>query len=531
MSNASPVFRPWATEWLIRAAIFLVLVPSLVLFGLSSANAAASAGYYGIEPADVQFSVVVFYAAVTSFFALERRFFNYIAVKQYLLLSTVIQVITSYICYITYDLEVLLIFRFMQGMANCATTSICITLIFSRLHSERSREIGYSVFYGILLSVSPFTTLATSHVTDTFDYNTLYKGIIFLYVPGNILLFSIMNNVRLNRKFPLYQVDWGSFIIYGAALCLTGYVLVYGQQYNWLEDQRIAASVVGIVLLFAIHMARQASMKRPYLTLQVFRYRNFKIGALLVFVIYICRGALGVTTSYFAAVLGMDPMHIGYLLLANVLGIILSVMVSSRLVVLRMPMRYIWLVGFLFMLVFHGWMCLLFTPQADSSGFILPLIIQGMGAGMLMTPVIVFMVSSVPAQMGGTAAATGVFFRFTGFCTSIAFINYFSLHGQSSHYNRFQQSISELNPALFQRLTQYRHLLVSRGMAEDQAGKAANALLSRSVHMQTQMRYAMEYYQFICWILIVIILMIALYPYINRTTVNVSENQPAPASY
>lgn len=531
MSNTMPVFKAWVPEWLIRSAIFLVVLPSMALFGLSTANGSSAAGYYGIEPPDVQYSMVVFYAAVASFFALERRFFMFIAVKQYLVLSTAIQVLTSYICYQTHNLHVLFIFRFIQGMANCASTSICITLIFGRLSSNRAREIGYSVFYCILLCISPFTTLVTGPVLEAFDFNVLYKAIIYLYMPGTILLYLLMNDVRLNRKFPLYQIDWASFVIYALVLCLIGYVLVYGQQYYWLQDQRIALSVVAIVVLLALHTIRQLKLKRPYLNLQVFNYHNFRIGALLVFILYICRGALGVTSTYFATVLGMDPIHLGYMLVANMLGIVASVIVSSRLIVMRKPMRFIWMGGFALMLAFHVWMRFLFATQANPSEFYIPLLVQGIGAGMLMTPIIIFMVSSVPPHLGGTASATGVFFRFTGFCTSIALINYFSLAKQSEHYNRFLHNLTDVNPVVAQRIVSYRQVLVARGMAPDQAARLANGLLARTVSAQTQLRYAIDYYQFISWIILVVILLIALYPYMNRTTVNVKANQPAPASY
>ncbi|HWW42082.1 MAG TPA: hypothetical protein VNZ46_22365, partial [Pedobacter sp.] len=73
MSQVIPVFKPWVPDWLIKITIFLVILPCLLLFGLSTANAGAAAGFYGIEPADVQYSMIIFYAAVASFFALERR--------------------------------------------------------------------------------------------------------------------------------------------------------------------------------------------------------------------------------------------------------------------------------------------------------------------------------------------------------------------------------------------------------------------------------------------------------------------------
>ena len=142
-TGSSGEIKDWVPGWLTKVILFMVILPSMSLFGISSANSNAAAGFYGFEPADVQYSMIVFYAAVTSFFALERRFFNYIAVKEYLLLGAIIQVGASYICYITQNLQTLFIFRFIQGMANCSMTSICLTLVFRQLMGERAREIGY----------------------------------------------------------------------------------------------------------------------------------------------------------------------------------------------------------------------------------------------------------------------------------------------------------------------------------------------------------------------------------------------------
>jgi len=529
--EALPVFKSWVPEWLTRGTIFLVLLPGLLLFGLSTASGSGAAGYYGIEPVDVQYSMIVFYAAVASFFALERRFFMFTATREYFILSLIIQMFTAYVCFHTQNLYILLVFRFLQGMANCMSTSICITLMFSRLHSERAREIGYSIFYCLLLCITPVSTMITAPILDVYDFNTLYKFFIFACMPGAILLLATMNNVRLNRKMPLYQLDWFSFIIYAVALCLLGYALVYGQQYYWLQDKRIIGSLSGFLFLIILHLVRQAHLKRPYLSIDVFKHRNFNLGAFLIFVLYIVRGALGIVSIYFAVILGMDPIHIGYILLANVAGVVLSVLVSSRLIIMKRPMRLIWMYGFILLLIFHVWMWFLFTTQADPSTFVVPLMIQGAGAGMLMTPIIVFTISSVPANLGSTASATGVFFRFTGFCGSIAIINYFQLHHKNDHFNRFQEQLSVLNSVVTDRINMYTRALTSRGAAPDQAAKIARGLLNRSVDSQAQLRAMMDYYFFISVFLVLVILIIALFPYLNRTKINLKSNQPAPASY
>jgi DHA2 family multidrug resistance protein len=531
MSQQLPVFKTWVPVWLIRFTIFIVIVPGLLLFGLSTASGPGAAGYYGIEPSDVQFTMIAFYAAVAGFFALERRFFIFIASREYFLICLIMQIITSYICMHTSNLYILLIFRFLQGMCNCMSTSICITLIFGSLHTERAREIGYSIFYGMLLCITPISTIITAPILDAFDYNVLYKFIIFAFLPGAILLLVIMNNVRLNRKMPLYQLDIPSFIIYSAFLCLIGYILIYGQQYYWLEEPKIRWGFIAALLLLTLNILRQLHLRRPDLSLEVFKYRNFMVGAVMIFLLYIARGALGITSTYFSGVLGMDPIHIGWLMLTNIGGIVLGVLVSSRLVIMKRPMRLTWIYGFALLLIFHIWMWFLFSSAANADTFIVPLLIQGIGTGMLMTPIIVFMISSVPANLANSASATGVFFRFTGFCSSIAVVNYFQLKQKNDHINRFQEHISTLDGTVADRLAIYARGLSAKGMLPDQAAKAARGLLNRSVDTQAALRAMMDYYLFISIMIAAVILFIALIPYINRTKINLKSKQPAAVGY
>ncbi|HEX9503419.1 MAG TPA: MFS transporter [Patescibacteria group bacterium] len=526
MTQRQLLFKSWVPEWLIKVAILMVLLPSFGLFGLSIINVGAAAGYYGIEPADVQYSMVILYAAVASFFALEKRFSNFIASRHYLLWGTILQIATSYLCYFIHNLPLLFICRFLQGLALSASVSICMTLIFNRLDSERSREIGYSVFYGVLLCATPFTSLVTAPITDAFDYNALYKWLIFMFPPGTLLLFTMMRNIRLNRKIPLYQVDWPSFVIYGLLLCILGYVLVYGQSRYWLQDKRILLSCLAALALFTLHVLRQINLRRPYLSLRVFKYRNFRLGTFYLFILYLCRGALNITTTYFAIVLKLDPIHIAYLLLANILGIIGGAVVSSRLILVKGPTRLVWMAGLTILLIFHIWMRLLFTSQANVSVYILPLIAQGLGIGLLMAPIVVFMVSSVPASLGGTASATGIFFRFLGFCTSFALINYFSLFRLSQHYDRFLQSLTALDPGMLQRTLAYRQALIVKGMVTDQAAIVATSLLKSSVNVQVQLRYMIDYYEMMSWLILGVILFIAPYPYFKRTVMHL-QNPPS----
>lgn len=531
MTNGVPVFKPWVPEWVIRLALLITVLPGVVLFALSVSNVGAAAGYYGINANDVQYSLIILYGAMASFVVLEGRFFKYIASKQYMLTGVLLLTGTCYLCYVTHSFLLLLVMRYVQGLLTCGTISITLTLMFNRLHTERSKEIAYSVVYCVLLCIIPLTTVITAAIIDAFDYNVIYKCAIYSYIPGAVLLFVIMNNVRLSKKLPLYRLDWGSFIIYTTGLCLIGYVLIYGQQYNWLDDVRIWARLIAILLLALLFILRQLNLKKPYIYLAAFRQPKFVLGTVLLFLFYIIRGSFGITTSFMGTVLGLDPIHVGYLLIYNIAGIILSVIIASRWVLLKKPTRLIFIAGFFVLLVFHVWMSYLFTTQVDPGDIIIPLILQGMGAGMLMVPIILFIISNTPKQFGNTGSAVGIFVRFLGFSASIALINFFQLFGQQNHYNRLQDQLTSLNANAAQRLSAYQQGLISRGVLPDQAVKIANGLLNKSIVTQSQLKFSVDYYHWISGLILATILIIALFPSVNKTAITIKNNQPAPVGF
>ena len=419
MNKAIPVFKQWVPEWLIKVLLFLLQLPSIALFFLPLANINAGAGYYGCEPADVQFAVALFFAGCAGFYSLERRFFAYLAAKEYFVLFTFLQILTCLICYNTRELCILFPVRFIQGMLFCSTVNMSLSLMFTRLTSGRSREISFSVFFGIMLCAVPFNNLGTADLIDAYNFNVVYKEAAFAYLPCLCMLLLSMNSVRLNIRFPLYKLDWQSFSLFSIILCLIGYMLIYGQEYYWLEDDRMQYSILAIAVLSVLYIIRQRSMKRPYLNLAIFKSRNLYVGLYVLFIMYICRLASGVTNNFFTAVLGFDPIHLSYINLLNIAGLVGGVIISCCLLLQKRPIQYIWLPGFALLLVFHVSMFFLFNTQANAGNYLLPLFIQGLGVGMIMVPTIVYTIAAVPVAIGPSAAAASLTIRYFGFCASI----------------------------------------------------------------------------------------------------------------
>ena len=123
-----------------------------------------------------------------------------------------------------------------------------------------------------------------------------------------------------------------------------------------------------------ISIFRQQAIKRPYIDLRIFKYRNFKVGLLILFVMYICRFASGITNNYFATELHLDPFYISYINIFNLCGLVIGVIIACCMVLQKKRIQYIWGPGFLMLLAFHVLMYYSFDVQADEFNYYIPLL-------------------------------------------------------------------------------------------------------------------------------------------------------------
>lgn len=529
VDNTIPIFKSWVPEWMIKIVLFILLLPSIVLFFLPITNIQAAAGYYGSEPADMQFSVALFYAGYVGFYSLERRFFNFLAAREYFILFTFLLMLTSWICYHTHEVYIFFPIRFIQGLLFASTVNLSLSLMFTRLKSERAREISFSVFFGLLICALPFNNIVTADLIDNFNYNIVYKGALFSYLPSLIFLPLTMNRIRLNIRFPLYKLDWQSFAIYSIGLALIGYILIFGQEYYWFGDPRIRYSMLGLIGLTALFIIRQRAMKRPYIDLRIFRSRSFKAGLLILFIMYICRFVSGITNGYFTGLLGFDPMHVSYINAFNLFGLISGTIIAACLIIQKKNVRLIWSIGFILLLIFHLIMFYHSDVQADEYKYFIPLYIQGFGVGIIMVPTIIYTISSVAVSRGTSAAAISLAIRYLGFCSSIALINYFELFGKSKHYNAFQDHLSVLDYPVVHHMQTQANILLSKGLHAGLSTKATDKLLISTLNKQDQLRFAMDYYELIAWLIVGILLLISLSPYLGKTIIRLRSRRLSPA--
>ena len=511
MSELSQSFHTWVPEWLIRVALFSCLMPSMMLFFLPGIHLQATAGYYGCQPNDAQFLIVLFYAGFAGAYILERRFFQFFPIKTYYMLFHGLQIFNCILMYWVTDITWVYPFRFFQGMLFASSVNLSMSMIFSRIRSSQAKVISYSIFFGLLLVSSPFNNLMFSWILDEINFKQLYAFAAFSFLPGLLLVVVLMKPIRHVRPYPLYKLDWGSYLYLSLSLVCLGFMAVYGQERYWFAHPQIQLSFLVFLVSAGLFIWRQQHLKRVYLHLGIFKSKRFWMSLLILYLFYLERFSIQLTQQHFSTILGLDPEHLAYLNILQITGVIFGSFLSAVWTLRNVPIKYIWMVGFTSLFLFHLGMFHRLENFGNEERYWGPLFAHGTGIGLLMVPTILFIVSTVREHFSASAAAVALLTRFVGYISSFAILNYFELSQRSKHYQVFRDHLTADSPFLRNELYFRAQHFADRGL-HNSPYRAGLKTLHQTVLKQAQIRSTMDYYELMMGLSIGIIAIILISP-------------------
>ena len=500
-----PLFKPWVPNWLAILTIFCILFPSLVIFALYYNSTLAVSEYYSMDAMDVQYSVVIMYATVISYLALDSHLVKCFRIGSYTISGIFINTITCLICAKTQSCEIFMFCRFIQGGVCAYLCNICMNLAFTRFNARKARVMGYTIFYGSLMTCVPFSAIFANWILNYFGVESVFYGFILFQIPGFILLFLTMNNRYLSRKFPLSQIDWTGFIIYTAIVSIAGYILVYGQQLEWLESPRICNLIIILVVITPVYVVSSLRKKRPLIQLRLLKNGKYRLALFLLTMFYISKGTTFFTYLYMQNVLGIDSVSMVTIWWFNIFGLIVGIFTVSKLLLKGVMPRTIIKLGFFTLLIFHTQMFFQFAGTASEEQYYLPLFVQGVGTGSLFVPLIMNMVMSVPPKQAGLVAFLGIAARYTGFCLAIALINFFQLYGTNRNYMDMATTYTLSNEIVNNTREETIDKYIGAGYTYTDAARIADESMTDAMKNESSIRAYMNYYSFIILALLLLL--------------------------
>jgi EmrB/QacA subfamily drug resistance transporter len=336
--------------------------------------------------------------------------------KRMFLVGLVGFIITSALCGAAPSMELLVLFRILQGAAGAILIPGSLAVLTSTFEGEDQGRA-----FGLWAGGSAATTIlgpALGGALVSYSWRAAFLINVPLIV---VAIFAARHMPESHDEETEGQFDWWGAVIVALAVGGLTFGAIRGQSTEWESPVAYISLVVGTIatIFLPMYMSRR---KEPLIPLELFRSRNFTITNISTLVIY---GALYVLFQYLAlfaiGTMGYSELAFG---LATIPGSLFLVFLSSKmgaLAVRRGPRWYMTVgpaimgIGLLWYLRLPAdsepWIARIsdlssYAPPSDYFVDLLPaLIIFGIGLAIMVAPLTTALMRSVPAHNSGLGSA------------------------------------------------------------------------------------------------------------------------------
>ncbi len=303
--------------------------------------------------------------------------------------------ITSGLCGTATSLDQLVFYRVLQGL--CGGGLIATGQAIMR-DTFPAKQLGLSqalTSLGAVVGPSIGPTLG-GYLTDALSWNWIFYVNI---VPGIISALLVAMYLRDPARRGRPSVDGVGLGLMAMGLGCLQYVLDEGERYDWFNDRNITiTAAVAIIGLATFAYWELRVVKNPIVDLRILR-RNRTVAAgcalamLLAFSLF---GGVILTPQFQQGLLNFTATLSGLSILTRALGIMVMTFVTLALLNRAKIRPQILLgAGFIIVAIANVLTAQVLTTDSEFVTFVFPLVLGGIGFGMLFVPLAVSVLSSV----------------------------------------------------------------------------------------------------------------------------------------
>ncbi|WP_162127702.1 MDR family MFS transporter [Flavobacterium phycosphaerae] len=356
--------------------------------------------------------------------------------RNYFAASIIIFTVASFMCGNADNIWELVAFRFIQGLGGGALLVTAQTIITESYPLEK-RSMAQAI-YGMGVIVGP--TLGPplgGYLVDHFSWPYIFYINVPIGIIATLLTLTFVRSPKYGEKLKANQVDWIGIVLLSAFIGSLQYILEHGQQDDWYNDATITALTVvsGLGLFFFIW--RQLTYKFPIVNLKVLKDSNLRVGVVMSFIMgFGLYGSTFIIPIYTQSILGWTATDAGLLLVPSSITVAFMMPMIGKLIQRGVPQTYLVAMGFLAFFIFTYWMQNMMTPDTGEEHMFWPLIIRGLGLGLLFVPITTLSLSALKGKSIGEGAAFTGMMRQLGGSFGIAIITTFlARFGQEHRVN------------------------------------------------------------------------------------------------
>jgi DHA2 family multidrug resistance protein len=349
----------------------------------------------------------------------------------------------SMLCGIAQNIEEIVVFRVIQGMFGAALVPLSQSIMLS-IYPPESRGWAMSL-WGMGVMIGPVMgPILGGFLTDTYSWRWIFFINLPVGVATTLGLLAFMDETE-DRRPPSF--DWFGFAALSIAIGSLQLMLDRGEQLGWFDSEEIVLMAVVSAAAFYFFIAHTLTTPRPFISMEIFRDRNFLIGLIFMFMAgVLLLASMALMAPFLQGVMGYPIIDTGLLLGTRGLGMMAAMLVAGRLLARTGP-RILIFVGLLFCTV-SLYYTMDFTPDTAVRTIVWTSILQGMGLGLMFVPLNTVSLMSLSPDKRTEGTAMWTLIRNTGSSIGVAVVIAKLTSTSTLMHARLMESVTPFNQAL-----------------------------------------------------------------------------------
>ncbi|MFD0751183.1 DHA2 family efflux MFS transporter permease subunit [Mucilaginibacter calamicampi] len=401
--------------------------------------------------------------------------------KNYFLASIIVFTFVSFLCGNAQNMDELIIFRILQGLAGGGLISTAQAIL---LETWPREQIGTATaLFGLGAVVGP-TVGPTIGGWIVEQY--AWPWIFYVNIPvGALAAFCAYTFIRETPKEEKRPVDWWGILLLAIAVGSLQTVLEKGESEDWFATTYIVVLTVSAVLGTFLFIWREMSTDHPIVNFSILRHRSFAVGMFTSFVLgFGLYGSVFVFPVFCQTLLGFNAQQTGELLFPGGLCTIVMMPFIGKMLNKGVPAQFMAAAGMFLFFVFTN-MLSHSTLQTGEKDVLIPLLVRGVGMALLFVPLTTLAMSDLKGPELGQGSGLNNMMRQLGGSFGIAVLTTLIHTRQAYHRSHLLENITVLNPALTERLNMLTHRFMSSGKSVMDATTMAYKALEGQITRQT----------------------------------------------
>jgi len=423
--------------------------------------------------------------------------------RNYFAASVMIFTVASFLCGNATGIVELITFRFIQGLGGGALLVTSQTIITESYPPEK-RAMAQAIYVlGVIVGPTLGPPLG-GYIIDHYAWPYIFYINIPVGIIAALLTLQFVRSPKYAEKRPASQVDWLGIFLLTAAVGSLQYILEKGQEDDWFNSNLIITLSVVAFLGIYCFIWREMVYKYPIVELKVLRNGNLRMGVILSFIQgFGLFGSTFIIPLYTQTILGWDATQSGLLMIPSTLMVAFMMPIVGQMIQRGVSQKYLIAIGMCVFFVYSLFTYKIMTPQTSADDFFWPLMVRGVGLGLLSVPISTMSLSTLKGAEIGQGAAFSGMMRQLGGSFGVALISTYLSRDIIGHRSNIVRSLDIYNPAVQNRVKAIAAGMQAKGMAPNVALKSAYQMMDGSVTVQSTILSYMDIFLYVgCMFLI-----------------------------